>query len=97
SSRKALITGGDRSDIQMAALTTDTSCLVLTGGLYPDKQVIAKAYERKVPILLTSMDTLHAAETIDHLIARIDPEDSLKIEKVRRLVGDNVDIDAVWG
>lgn len=97
SSRKALITGGDRSDIQMAALTTDTSCLVLTGGMYPDKQVVAKAYERKVPILLTSMDTLHAAETIDHLIARIDPEDSLKIEKVRRLVGDSVDIDAVWG
>jgi len=96
-SRKALITGGDRSDIQMAALTTDTSCLVLTGGMYPDRQVIAKAYEVRVPILLTSMDTLRAAEAIDHLIARIDPEDSQKIERVRKLVAESVDMNTIWG
>ncbi len=95
--RKALITGGDRSDIQMAALATDTSCLVLTGGLYPEKQVIARAYERKVPILLTPHDTLHAAEMIDHLIARIDPDNKKKIERVRQLVADNVDLKTIWG
>jgi uncharacterized protein len=96
-SRKALITGGDRTDILMAALATDTSCLVLTGGLYPEKQVIAKAYEVRVPILLTSHDTLRAAEMIDHLIARIDPDNKKKIERVRQLVADNVDLKAVWG
>jgi BioD-like phosphotransacetylase family protein len=96
-SRKALITGGDRTDILMAALATDTSCLVLTGGLYPEKQVIAKAYEARVPILLTSHDTLRAAEMIDHLIARIDPDNKKKIERVRQLVADNVDLKAVWG
>lgn len=96
-SRKALITGGDRTDILMAALATDTSCLVLTGGLYPEKQVIAKAYEARVPILLTSHDTLRAAEMIDHLIARIDPDNKKKIERVRQMVADNVDLKAVWG
>jgi BioD-like phosphotransacetylase family protein len=30
---KAVITGGDRADIQLAALETSTSCLVLTGNL----------------------------------------------------------------
>jgi BioD-like phosphotransacetylase family protein len=95
--RKALITGGDRTDILMAALATDTSCLVLTGGLYPDKQVIAKAYESRVPILLTSHDTLRAAELIDHLIARIDPDNKKKIEKIKHLVADNVDLKAIWG
>ncbi len=95
--RKALITGGDRSDLQLAALTTDTSCLVLTGGMYPSKMVIAKAYEAKVPILVTSHDTLKTAEMIDHLIVRIDPNDSLKIAKVKRTVKENVDLDAIWG
>lgn len=95
-SRKALITGGDRSDIQMAALETDTSCLVLTGGLYPAKQVIAKAYEKGVPILLTQYDTLETSEMIDHLIARIDPEDSAKMERIKGLVRENIDLDEVW-
>ena len=30
---KIVITGGDRADIQLAALETDTKCLVLTGNL----------------------------------------------------------------
>jgi hypothetical protein len=93
---KAIITGGDRSDIQMAALSTDTSCLVLTGGLYPDRQVVAKAYELGVPILLTRQDTLNASETIEHLIARIDPDDTNKIDLVARTVKEYVDLDAVY-
>ncbi|MEM0448288.1 MAG: AAA family ATPase [Methanomassiliicoccales archaeon] len=95
-SHKALITCGDRSDLHMAALSTDTSCLILTGGLYPEKQVVAKAYERRVPILLTSLDTMSAAEAVDHLIARIDPEDQVKIDRIRGLVKENVDIQAIW-
>jgi uncharacterized protein len=95
--RKALITGGDRSDLQLAALTTDTSCLVLTGGMYPSKMVIAKAYETKVPILVSSSDTLETAEMIDHLIIRIDPNDSTKIAKVKQAVRENVDLEAIWG
>ena len=93
---KAIITGGDRSDIQMAALSTDTSCLVLTGGLYPDRQVVAKAYDMGVPILLTRQDTLNASETIEHLIARIDPDDTVKIDLVARTVKEHVDLDAVY-
>lgn len=95
--RKALITGGDRADIQLAALETDTSCLVLTGGMYPAKQVVAKAYEKGVPILLTQYDTLETSEMIDHLIARIDPEDAKKIECIKRLVKESVDLGAVFG
>ena len=93
--RKALITGGDRADIQMAALSTDTSCLILTGGLYPTKQVVSKAYEAGVPILVTRYDTLETAEMVDHLIARIDPDDASKIEVIKRAVKESVDLQAV--
>ncbi|MDD1770328.1 MAG: AAA family ATPase [Methanomassiliicoccales archaeon] len=94
--RKALITGGDRADLQLAALTTDTSCLVLTGGLPPVKQVVAKAYEEGVPILVTRYNTLETAEMIDHLIARIDPGDTAKVARIKELVGANVDLKALW-
>ena len=95
-SRKAIITGGDRADIQMAALSTDTSCLVLTGGLYPPKPVIAKAYEVGVPVLVTRHNTMEAAEMVDHLIARIDPADADKIDRIAQAVKRYVDLDTVW-
>jgi hypothetical protein len=49
-----------------------------------------------VPILLTRQDTLSASETIEHLIARIDPDDTKKIELVARTVKEHVDLDAVY-
>jgi len=94
--RKAVITGGDRSDIQMAALSTDTSCLVLTGGLYPVKTVIARAYEAEVPILVSRYDTMTTAELIEHLIARIDPDDEIEIDLIAKTVKDHVDLDRIW-
>ena len=95
--RKALITGGDRTDVQMAALSTDTSCLVLTGGMPPAKAVLVKAYEAGVPVLLTDMNALEASDRIDHLIARIDPGDRDKVELIARTVREHVDIEAAWG
>ena len=42
-SNKAVITGGDRTDIQLAALETSTTCLILTGNLRPSPLVIKQA------------------------------------------------------
>lgn len=94
--RKAIITGGDRSDVQLAALSTDTSCLILTGGLYPANQVVSKAFEKSIPILVTRYDTLAASEMVEHLIARIEPEDTEKVRLVEKAVMDNVDLEAVF-
>ena len=46
--------------------------------------------------MVTSHDTLETAEIIDHLIARIDPEDSAKIAKVKKVVREHVDLEAIW-
>jgi BioD-like phosphotransacetylase family protein len=94
--KKAVITGGDRSDIQIAALSTDTSCLILTGGLYPEKTVIAKAYEEQIPILLVRYDTATTAEMVEHLIARIDPEDQGKIDLITKVVREHIDLSRIW-
>jgi BioD-like phosphotransacetylase family protein len=59
---KAVFTGGDRSDLQLAALETSTSALVLTGNIRPAPAVIERAAERRVPILLASDDTLTVVE-----------------------------------
>lgn len=55
--RKAVITGGDRHQLVIAALETDTSVIILTGSILPPAAVLSKAEEKKVPILLTASDT----------------------------------------
>ena len=94
--RKALITGGDRADIQLAALSTDTSCLILTGGLKPARTVMSKAEELKVPVLLVDQSTMVTAEMVEHVIARLDPDDKNKIELIKELIEENVDLGRVF-
>lgn len=89
--RKAVITGGDRTDIQLAALQTDTSALILTGNFYPDVRVIARAEELGVPILLVPYDTYTTVRNIGFLTGRISPIDDKKIELAKKLVKDYVD------
>lgn len=93
---KAVITGGDRADLQLAALSTPTSCLVLTGGLYPANHVIARAQELGVSMILVHVDTLTAAERLERLTARIDPFDNKKISLIKEIVEKHLDIDAIW-
>ena len=42
---KAVITGGDRADIQLAALQTATRAVVLTGNIYPSTPIVNRAQQ----------------------------------------------------
>ncbi len=48
---KAVITGGDRSDVIMAALRTSTKALILTGNLRPAVLVLSAAADQGVPMI----------------------------------------------
>jgi hypothetical protein len=68
--RKCVITGGDRVDIQFAALETPTRCLILTGNLHPGHRVIARASDRNVPVLLVREDTLTTVAVVEKLLGK---------------------------
>jgi hypothetical protein len=93
--RKAVITGGDRMDIQMAALQTDLSALILTGNYYPDARVLARAEEIGVPVLLVPTDTFATVKGISSLTGRIRPNDTRKIELASQLVDRYVDCEEI--
>jgi len=88
---KVVVTGGDRADIALLALETDTSLLVLTGNLYPDIHVISKAKEKKVPVILVSDDTYSTVSKIEAVTGRIKPNDEKKINFVKEIVSDHLD------
>jgi BioD-like phosphotransacetylase family protein len=76
SANKAVIMGGDRADMALAALETSTSALILTGGLYPDVKVISCATGKGVPVILVHSDTYTTIEIISEVSRRIRPGDS---------------------
>ena len=78
--RKCVITGGDRSDIQLAALETPTRCLILTGDLRPSHTVLARAQELRVPVLLVRSDTLSTVTAIEELLGKLRVRQPRKIE-----------------
>lgn len=90
---KAVITGGDRADVQLAALETSTRAIVLTGNLRPDPFVVARAEELGVPMLLVDTDTLTAVERMEALLGRVHLHDPLKAARIRRMLEEHCDVD----
>jgi len=89
--RKVVITGGDRSDIALAAIETDTSALILTGDLYPDVRVLARAKEKGIPVILVSYDTFTTMERTHDITGKIKIGDDKRINLAKELVSKYVD------
>lgn len=85
---KAVITGGDRADIQLAALETSTRCLILTGNIYPSPAVINRAEELCVPVLLTRHDTLDTIEISEGYFGRSRFQQPQKLERFSQMLED---------
>jgi uncharacterized protein len=88
---KAVITGGDRPDVQIAALETSTRCLILTGNLRPSPLIIGLAEERGVPIILTRHDTLKAIEIIESFFDKTRFHQQKKVAYFERLLDSHMD------
>ncbi|ADJ16397.1 phosphotransacetylase family protein [Halalkalicoccus jeotgali] len=94
----ALITGGDRSDIQTVALeASGVKCLVLTGGLQPSSAVVGKAEERDVPIMTVRSDTLSTIERAEDVVRRGRTRSPETVARMRALLTDHADTDAILG
>ena len=89
--RKAVITGGDRADIQLAALQTSTHCLILTGDLYPNERILSRAEELGVPVILVAQDTSLTAEVCDRLHGHLSLHMECKINRASELVDECLD------
>ncbi len=68
---KAVITRGDRADIQLGALETSTKCLILTGGTKPHASVVQRAEEKGVPILVVDKDTPSTLAELEQGLSQI--------------------------
>lgn len=93
---KAVITGGDRTDIQLAALETSTSCLVLTGHLHPSPLIIKQAESLDVPVLLVRENTLETVEQIERIFGKTRLGQQSKLAKFEEMLANYVDLERMF-
>ncbi|MFX1380385.1 MAG: DRTGG domain-containing protein [Promethearchaeota archaeon] len=86
--RAAFITGGDRTDMAMAALDQDVSTLILTGFIQPDMSVITLANKKGIPIIISPSDTYTTMRNLERLKPGIQEDE---MEKVLELIEKEID------
>jgi BioD-like phosphotransacetylase family protein len=92
----AMVTGGDRSEIQAAAFEAPgIECIVLTGGLRPPGAILGKAADADVPVLLVQSDTKATVDRIENVLRAGRTRDAETVERMRELLSAHADIEAL--
>jgi uncharacterized protein len=95
--KKLIITSGDRTDMLLAALESDTACILMTNNMLPPANVISIANEKNIPLLLVSFDTFDTARKIDAIEPLLTKNDKERVQMLTQMVTDSVDLKAVLG
>lgn len=89
----AVITGGDRTDLQLAALESSTNCLILTGNSAPQQLILARANDLEIPILSVNLDTLTTVEIVDQTFGKVRLHEAIKVQCIQELIKQHFDFD----
>jgi len=90
---KAVITGVHRTDIQILAMETSTKCLILTGGLHADENIVNIAKSKGIPIIVTSLDTFSVVDKIQNIMGKAILKEKDKALKFKEILAKEFDIE----
>ncbi|MBN2042107.1 MAG: AAA family ATPase [Spirochaetes bacterium] len=90
---QVIITGGDRTDLILAALKRDIAGIILTNDIVPSRFVISRAKDNGIPLLLAATDTFNTARIIDSSEILLTEEDKEKIDLLSQLAEKNINLD----
>ncbi len=90
--KKLIVTGGDRTDVVLAALEEGTSGIVLTNDIIPPSNIITRADRAGIPLISVPIDTFEAAQRIERMDRITTIEDDFKIEKIEEEISPKLDI-----
>ncbi len=93
---KAVITGGDRTDIQLAALETSTTCLILTGNLQPSPLIVKQAEDFGVSVLLVRENTMETVEAIEQIFGKTRLGQPDKLAEFENIFAENMDFERLY-
>ena len=92
---RALITGGDRADLQMAALEARLPVIILTGNLYPAPPVLGRAEEMGMPVILVPDDTISTIDRMETLMKQVRVRNMRKADLMKSMFDEYVDTEKI--
>ncbi|MGA1872388.1 MAG: AAA family ATPase [Thermoplasmatota archaeon] len=92
---KLIITSGDRSDLILGALDSNTAGIVLTNNIVPPSNIISRADERNIPLLLVPGDTFRTAKTVDDMERLLGKDDDHKIGLLVEEIRSRIDAEKI--
>jgi len=95
-SNKAVVVRGQRPDMQLAALETSIRCLVLTGNTTPIPEVIARAEDKKVPVILVKEDTATTVTSIEEALSQTRFNQEQKLPRLAEIMQQHFNFPAVY-
>ncbi len=93
--KKAVIVRGERADMQMAALDTDTVCMVVTDNIKPLSPVIARAREKNVPVIVSPKDTAGVIADFEKAFSHACFNNAGKLNKFEKLLERYMDFSTI--
>ena len=88
---KLVITGGDRTDIILAAMEAGASALILTGNLYPTIKILPRADDQGIPVIMVAHDTFTTLNLVQRTVGKIKAKHEKRISRARELFEQKVD------
>jgi BioD-like phosphotransacetylase family protein len=93
---KAAVIRQDRPDMQLAALETPTTCLVLAGSSQPPVyNVLYKAESKGIPIITTGTAVNDIVTNIENALMKTRLNQEKKLSKLAEIVKQNLDMKAI--
>ncbi|MDR1947391.1 MAG: AAA family ATPase [Desulfovibrio sp.] len=93
----AVITGGDRQDLQIAAICAGCPCIILTGNVSPVEMIRAKAEEKNVVLIRVREDAYCTARNMARIFRAKKIRDLKQLRAGTRLVENSLDIRLILG
>ncbi|MBI4569213.1 MAG: phosphotransacetylase family protein [Planctomycetes bacterium] len=93
---KAVVIGGDRPDMHLAAMETNTKLLVLTGGVHPNEIILSRADANQVAVMVTKEDTQATVERLESLLGYTALRNENKVKAAVTLVNNAIDFQRLY-
>ncbi len=93
--RKAVVARSDKTDSQLAAMQTDTDCLILTGGFNPSPYTLDRASNEEIALMVAPGDTQTTLRALEDIYGRSRFVSETKLERMSELLRDTLEFEPI--
>ncbi len=93
--RKAVVARSDKTDSQLAAMQTDTDCLILTGGFNPSPYTLDRASNEEIALMVAPGDTQTTLRALEDIYGRSRFVGEAKLERMSELLRGTLDFEPI--